>query len=294
MASLIRPKPLLVIIGETASGKSEIALNIARHINAEIICADSGTVYREFDIGTAKPTNIELQAIPHHLVNIVDPTENFNGALFKSHALIAIDDIHNRHKIPIIVGGTGLYIDSLLFDYSFLPPADLALRQTLQAKTIKGLMNELEVRNINVGNTDICNKRRLIRLIETGGQQPLKKEMRKNTLVIGIQRDHDFLHKRIVDRVDTMIKLGLEKEVLQLSNKYGWNVSPMKGIGYKEWFEYYEDSKRFDQTREHIITSTLHYAKRQRTWFRRNPRIQWVNDPNEIMSFVTTFLNNYQ
>lgn len=288
------PLPLVVIVGETASGKSALAMDIARKFNGEIIGADSWTVYRDFNIGTAKPSEQEMEEVPHHLFDIVDARDGFNAALFKELAIKAMADIHSRGKLPILVGGTGLYIDSVIFDYAFMAPGDPVERERLNNTDLKELLAEARTAGVSLESIDIRNKRRVIRAIETGGQQPSRQALRANTAVIGIKVDRDTLAVRASARVDTMLQTGLEAEVASLSAKYGWDVEPMKGIGYFEWHDYFLGTQSLAQTRDRIISSTLKLAKRQRAWFKRNNSIQWINNRYDIVAIVTTLLNKKQ
>ena len=284
-------KPLVVIVGETASGKSSLALQIARQFNGEIVGADSWTVYREFDIGTAKPSGAELQEIPHHLFDIASAPEGFNAALFKKLANNAIDDIQSRSKLPILVGGTGLYSDSVIFDYGFMPPGDPIERERRNRAGIDDLLAEAEAEGISLEDVDIRNKRRIIRALETGGTQPRRSELHEQTLVIGVAVEREHLRDRVAKRVDAMLAAGLEKEVSVLSEKYGWDVEPMKGIGYREWREYFTGTQDLATTRDRIISSTMKLAKRQRTWFKRNLSIQWVSNSSTAVEITAAFLN---
>lgn len=283
--------PLVVIVGETASGKSALAMEVALQFNGEIIGADSWTVYREFDIGTAKPSAQEMNDVPHHLFDIVDAPDGFNAALFKDLALEAMADIHARGKLPVLVGGTGLYIDSVIFDYAFMAPGDPKERQRLNDTDLDELLSEARAANISLESVDIRNKRRVIRAIETGGQLPQRHPLRPNTAVLGVAVDRTTLTERVAKRVNLMLLAGLEREVAALAEKYGWEVEPMKGIGYFEWREYFLGAQTLDQTRDRIISSTLKLAKRQRTWFKRNNSIQWVDNREETVAIVTTLLN---
>lgn len=273
-------KPLIVVVGETASGKSALALEIARKSNGEIIGADSWTVYREFDIGTAKPSAADMAEIPHHLFDIVDAPDGFNAALYKQLAQEAIDNIHARGKVPVMVGGTGLYIDSVIYDFGFMPAGPAEDRERRNAMTLDDLLAEAESEGISLAGIDIRNKRRVIRALETGGKIPESKDLRDNTLIFGIKVPQETLRHRVILRVDTMLDSGLEAEVSSLVEKYGWDVEPMKGIGYREWQDYFLGTQTLSQTREKIISSTMKLAKRQRTWFKRNNSIQWVNPDN--------------
>lgn len=286
--------PLLVIVGETASGKSSLAMHLAEQFNGEIIAADSWTVYREFDIGTAKPITIEKQRIKHHLIDVVDARGGFNAALYKALACQAIANISASGKLPILVGGTGLYIDSVLYDFSFLPTASSLERSVRNVMTLEGLLAEAKKKSIDLSGIDTRNKRRIIRALETNGQRPTHTKIRPNTLIIGLRVEREKLREQVIKRVDDMISSGLEAEVRGLAQKYGWGVEPMKGIGYIEWQDYFTGSQTLPETKDRIINATMNLAKRQRTWFKRNNSTHWINDLNISVDLVTTFLNKKQ
>lgn len=291
MASKSDNPPLIVIVGETASGKSALAMEVAEQFDGEIIGADSWTVYKGFDIGTAKPSVAERARVPHHLFDIVDARAGFSAAEYKRLALTAINDITSRGKLPILVGGTGLYVDSVIFDYSFLPPATPEIRAELNALTIEQLLDKIKDEEIDTLGIDLRNKRRLIRLLETNGVRPDQSELRPNTLIIGVRVTREELQARIIARTDAMFAAGLKDEVAKLAQKYGWSVEPMKGIGYREFYEYFSGSQTLEETRARIISSCLNLAKRQRTWFKRNNGIQWISKQAEAVELITTFLN---
>lgn len=285
---------LVVIVGETASGKSNLALELARRLNGEIICADSWTVYKGFDIGTAKPSVAERAEIPHHMLDVADPVVGFSAVEFQRLAKQAIQDITGRDRLPIMVGGTGLYIDSVIYDFGFLPAPDPKLREELNSLSLDEVVERAELLGLDTAKVDLRNKRRVIRLIENGGEFPTKKALRDDTILVGLTVDRDQLKGRIERRVDDMLAAGLEREVVKLMNQYGWDVEPMKGIGYTSWKGYFEGSQDLETTRQHIIKSTVELAKRQRTWFRRNSSIQWFDNREElsnIVDFITTALN---
>jgi tRNA dimethylallyltransferase len=284
-------KPLIVIVGQTASGKSALGLKLAQQFGGEIICADSWTVYRDFDIGTAKPSPAEQRAVPHHLLDVADPQAGFSAVLFQQYALRALDDIAARGKLAFMVGGTGLYVDSVLYKYGFLPPADPALRAELAGKTLAELLDIAARKQLDTSQVDTRNKRRVIRLIESEGQIPKRQSLRDNTLILGVQPDAAALRQRIAQRVDRMIEAGLEQEVRRLVNRYGWGVEPMKGIGYAEWRPYIEGTQTLTQTRDRIISNSMGLAKRQRTWFKRNQTIVYPSNYDEYVECITTFLN---
>lgn len=286
---------LVVIVGETASGKSTLALELAEKHNGEIISADSWTVYKGFDIGTAKPSKREQAQIPHHLLDVADPKEGFSAVLFQKLTNEAIKDIQKRKKLPILVGGTGLYIDSVLYDYGFLPPSRPELRAELNAMSLEQVIRKANSLGLDTSGIDMRNKRRVIRLIENDGVRPSKKELRANTLILGLEIPREELQSRIEQRVDVMFAAGLEDEVRNLADKYGWEAEPMKGIGFGQWQDYFLGQKSLSETRTKIIKSTLDLAKRQRTWFKRNKSIQWLTTEDkfaEADALVTTHLNN--
>lgn len=287
--------PLLVIVGETASGKTALAIELAQHLDGEIICADSWTVYKGFDIGTAKPTTEEQQGIPHHLLDVADPSVGFSAALFQRLAKQQIVEISGRGKLPIMVGGTGLYIDSVIFDYSFLPPSDSALRQELNAMHLADLVQRAATAGFDLGKIDVRNKRRVIRLIENKGVFPTKQPLRENTVLIGLHRPLEELRSRIIARVDAMVAAGLADEVRRLGERYGWDCEPMKAPAYRAFREYVEGAISLDEAKQHMVRNDLQLAKKQRTYFRRNSSIQWISDRSEAANIVerlTTNLNN--
>jgi len=306
MAALNSVGKLLVIVGETASGKSKLALELAKQFNGEIISADSWTVYRGFNIGTAKPSVEEQAQVAHHLLDIADPRVGYSAAEFKRRASEVIIDINNRGNLPILVGGTGLYIDSVIYDYGFLPAGTSEQREHLNTLTIEELMAKIKAAKINTKGIDTRNKRRLIRLIETRGLRPNKGGLRPKTLILGLALPVETLVQRITERVDNMLKSGLKDEVKSLADKYGWDTEPMKGIGYREWRNHFEGKQSLEQTKESIIRSSLQLAKKQRTWFRssrydqpsdhnatieRNKSIQWLQNLQQALPVVQKFLS---
>lgn len=278
-------------MGETASGKSALAIKLAQKFNGEILCADSWSVRREMNIGTAKPSLAEQALVRHHLLDIVDPDQEFTAAIFKKLAQNTIQEITSRGKLPILVGGTGLYIDGVIYDYSFLSGGNRQDRVELNNKSVTEIQSLVRQKGISLDGIDVNNKRRLIRLLETNGERPSKASLRTDTLIIGLITKKDQQKERITNRVDKMIKLGLEKEVSELVQKYSWDCEGLKGIGYKEWQNYFKGTQTIEQTRQKIIKSTQDLAKRQRTWFKRNKSIQWTNHPSQVVDLVTTYLN---
>jgi tRNA dimethylallyltransferase len=285
-----RPE-LLVIVGPTASGKSDLALRIAKEFNGEIIAADSWTVYRSFDIGTSKPNITQQKAVKHHLIDVRQANQGFNAPLFKAMALKSIQDIQKRGKLPIMVGGTGLYIDSVIYDYGFLDNSSPEERRRLDAMELKDLLELAGRRRVDLDDIDIRNKRRVIRAIEAKGAKPTKAGLRPGTLIVGLKVDNDELRKRVERRTEKMLEAGLEQEVKELADKYGWEAEPMKGIGYREWREYFDGSRTLGETKARIISATMGLAKRQRTWFKRSPDIQWFGSIDQAAGYLSRLLN---
>jgi tRNA dimethylallyltransferase len=284
-------KPLVVIVGETASGKSDLALWLAQKFNGEIISADSWSVYKGFDIGTAKPSANEQAKVKHHLIDVVEPKDGFNAVKYKHLANIAIETVHQNNKLPIMVGGTGLYIDSVIYDFNFLPVS--SERKKLDKMDLDELLALAAKRKINMDDIDQRNKRRVVRAIEAKGKKPTKQKIRPNTVVIGLKTQKANLRQKITNRVNLMIESGLEEETRELANKLGWYSEPMKGIGYMQWREYFNNEQSLEETKNRIIQATLGLAKRQRTWFKRNKSIHWVTSYEQAKELVDALMNKH-
>ena len=282
-------RPLVVVVGVTASGKSALAMKLAAKINGEIVCADSRTVYKGLDIGTAKPTKEDQQQIKHYLLDMVGPGGSFNAAEFKKLAEQALIDIWRKGKTPILVGGTGLYIDAVIFDYQFGPKADANLRQTLNAMSLEQLQRLCQQRSIELPENDM-NKRHLVRAIELGGQIKEKKRLRPNTIVVGITTDKATLHSRIEARVRTMLDSGLLAEVKAAQRLFGHGHEALKGNVYDAYGKMLDGDLSPQQAFEQAVGNDLSLAKRQATWFRRNPNIVW-GDAQSLEGQVTDFVS---
>lgn len=287
----MKNKPLVVIVGETASGKTGLAMELAREFNGEIISADSWAVYKHMDIGTAKPSEKEQSEIKHHLISIVEPDEDYTAGRYKQDALKAMNQIYTRDRLPIMAGGTGLYIDGVIFNFSFMKNVDKKTREAYNSLSLKQLIALCNKRGYDLTDIDTRNKRRVIRVLETQGEVPSRSKLRDNTLAIGLRINRSQLRKNIETRVDNMFKKGLKHEALSIADKYGWDCEGMQGIGYKEFKDWREGDASMRQVRYRILRNTLVLAKRQRTWFKRNRQIHWVDDYEQGVELVKTFLN---
>jgi len=286
-------KPLIVVVGETASGKSNLAMQIAEQHDGEIICADSRTVYKGMDIGTAKPSLADQRAVPHHLLDLVEPGQAYSAAAFKQAALNAIDDIASRGKLPVMVGGSGLYIDAVIFDYKF-GQVDVAKRAELNMLSLAELHERAHRLGIKETEVDFANRRHLQRAVEAGKVLKNKQHLRPNTLVLGLKLDGETLKERIAHRLDAMMGDGLVAEVAVLGKKYGWENEAMRGTGYRFFGEYIRGEVSLEEAKARFVQGDISLAKRQRTWFRRNPFIQWFDAPEAALTVVKQFLKPHE
>ena len=287
-------KPLVILVGPTAVGKTAASIGLAKALNGEIISGDSMQIFKGLDIGTAKITKEEMQGVPHHLIDIKEPWETFSVAEFKRLADEAIADIHDRGKLPIIVGGTGFYINSVLYEYHF-GEADTdeayraELEQYAEAHGNEALWNILQEKDPDsAAKLHSNDTKRVIRALEvlhvTGipaseRQSTVDKQtMRYNAVYIALNMPREVLYDRINRRVDIMIQDGLEAEVRNaLANGVAQDALSMTSIGYRQMIQYFNEEISFDRAVELIKRDTRHFAKRQLTWFRHDPNIQWVD-----------------
>jgi tRNA dimethylallyltransferase len=301
MISSAKPK-LLVLVGPTAVGKTKLSLELARIHGCEIISGDSMQVYRGMDVGTAKISIEEQEGIPHHLIDIIEPDEAFSAASFQQYAKQLILDIQARGNLPFIVGGTGLYIESLCYQFEFSEAsADEAFRLEQAAYLVEhgeqALHEKLRaVDPISAERLHPNNTRRVVRALEilhlTGitlsaqlaGQQ---KQSPYDLCIIGLTMDRDLLYKRIEQRIDLMLEQGLVEEVRKLlDNGYTTDYVSMQGLGYKEIIRYLQNEYTLDEAVTLLKRDTRHFAKRQLSWFRHMKDIHWV-DVTEFTNFST-------
>jgi len=297
---------LVAIVGPTGIGKSQLALRLAWTFAGEIVSADSRQVYRHMDIGTAKPGREELSLVPHHLVSIINPDEDFSLAQYQNLAYKAIGDIHQRNKLPILVGGSGMYLWSVLEGWGIprVQP-DLEFRRSLERKANRIGQDELyreleEIDPLTAQRIDRRNVRRTIRALEVykGTETPISQLQSKqsplfNTLIIGLTADRAELYRRIDLRVDEMIKQGLVAEVEKLLNMgYDFNLSAMSGIGYKQISTFLNGELTLATAIQQIKFETHRLVRQQYNWFRlKDARIQWFDIQSTLESEITALLD---
>jgi len=305
MSSLSKNKPklakIIVIVGPTASGKTRLAVKLAQRFNGEIISADSRQVYRGMDIGTGKDLKDYKQnktTIPYHLIDIINPNQKFNVAKYKKLAIKKIQNILKRGKLPIVVGGTGLYTSAIVDNYDIpkIKP-NLKTRQKLVAMTLAEkikLLKKMDPASLKF--MDLKNPRRIDRALEVclnGQKFSANRQVGNplfNTLILGINFPKNTLDKRIDLRVGKMIAAGLKKETKKIIKKYGLTAVPLETIGYKEMLDYLNKKTTLEQAVELIKIHTHQFAKRQMTWFSRNKNINWIKNYGAAKKTVKKFL----
>ena len=295
-----KPK-VIVICGPTASGKTALSIELAKKVNGEIISSDSMQIYKDMDIGTAKPTEKEMQGIKHYLIDFVEPNQRYSVAEFKKDAENAIKEVLEKDKTPIVVGGTGLYVDSLIYGIEY-PDIELdeKYREELEKRADKEGLELLynEAKKIDpqaIEKISKNDKKRILRILEiykaTGkNKTEQEKESRKNGIkydykVFAINMDREILYDRINKRVDIMIENGLIEEVEKLLKKYTEFPTAMQGLGYKEVVEYLQGKITKEEMIENIKRETRRYAKRQITWFKKNKQTIWIG-PHDLQKIL--------
>jgi tRNA dimethylallyltransferase len=304
----MKKKPLIILTGPTGAGKTALSIKLSKAVNGEIISADSMQVYRNMDIGTAKIKPDEMEGIPHYLIDILDPDEEFNVVKFQKYAKKYIKKIYEHNHIPILVGGTGFYIQSVLYDIDFIQnDTDTSYRKTLEQiareRGTKYLYNMLK--GVDPESAEVIhqnNSKRIIRALEYVKQTgkkisehnavQRKKESPYQFNYFVLNRDRVKLYENINQRIDQMIASGLQTEVEHLYRRgYGRDLVSMQGLGYKEILAYIDGEYSFEEAIELIKKGTRHYAKRQLTWFKREKNVTWVNkdaftDEDETLSYI--------
>ena len=289
---------LIVVAGPTAVGKTALGIELAQRFNGEIISGDSQQVYRQLNIGTAKATPQEQAAAVHHLIDVRDVDESYSAYDFVTEAQIAITDIVNRGKLPIIVGGTGLYLQSLLEGYHLGGQVDqvqvLAYRSELEQLSDLELFEQIDSLGIEIKE---INRRRAIRALELHrfSDNPENTETTFDPFIIGLDDERSLIYERINTRVDKMVELGLLEEAKWLYDNYP-EVQSARGIGYKELFPYFSGEQTLDEALEKLKQNTRRFAKRQLTWFRNRMRVKFYqisspDYPENVIQDLALFLN---
>lgn len=302
----MKPK-IVVIVGPTASGKTSLSIELAKKINGEIISSDSMQIYKDMNIGTAKVTKEEAQNIKHYLIDFLSPEERYTVSDFKKDSEKAISEILSKGKMPIVVGGTGLYVNSLIYGIEYQDMEyDEEYRNELmkKAETPEGLKELYEEANKidseamkKISEND---KKRIVRVLEiykatgkTKTEQEIlskQKELKYDFKIFGITFDREKLYDRINRRVDIMIDQGLEEEVKNLISKYSKFPTAMQGLGYKEVVQYFDGELSREEMIEKIKQESRRYAKRQLTWFRKNKDIIWLNGEDDVSYNVSQII----
>ena len=300
-------KHLITIIGPTAIGKTTLAIKIANYFKTEIVSADSRQFYKEMNIGTAKPSTSELNSIKHHLINNKSVNDDYNIYDYEKDALKSIESIFNKNDIAILVGGSGLYINTVLYGLDEIPGISAEVRNSLyldlELKGIKKLQEKLKLLDpSSYRSIDINNPRRLIRALEvsisTGKSYSsfLKKKKKKrdfNIIVLGMNQERLDLYKKINTRVDNMVESGLINEVKELYTLKGLNT--LNTIGYSEVFNYIEDKYSLDECITEIKKNTRRYAKRQLTWFKSIDSVEWITPDytfEKVIAYIKSLIGN--
>jgi len=267
--------PLIVLVGPTASGKTALAVTLAQRFGGEIICADSRTVYRGMDVGTAKPTLDEQSTVPHWGLDLVDPGDRFTAADFKEYATQKIQEIKGRDHIPFLVGGTGLYVDGLIFDYQFGDNVQDEQRKVYADMSVQQLQKYCEKNNIALPE-NFKNARHLVRAIELNGSNHKRRLMPIDAaIIVGISTDRDVLRSRICNRTEHIFDNGVVEEAKKLGEMYGWKSEAMTGNIYPLVRQYLDNEKTLSEIKEKFNTLDWRLAKRQMTWLKRNKYIRW-------------------
>ena len=291
-------KYLITIVGPTAIGKTSLAIKLARNFKTEVISADSRQFYRELNIGTAKPSKDELSAVKHHLINNISVTDKYDISQFESDSTKIINNLFKKKDYIILVGGSGLYIDTILYGIDKIPYVKESIREKLnkefQNNGLRNLLVQLKkIDPKSYKNIDLNNHRRVIRALEVSisSKKPYSsfltesvKKSNYNEIIIGLNCDRDKLHSLINKRVDKMIQCGLIEEVEKMIKFKKLNA--LNTIGYKEIFDYLENNISLEESIEKIKTNTRRFAKRQLTYFRSNKTINWFDNQYEITNII--------
>jgi tRNA dimethylallyltransferase len=300
------PKSLIIILGPTGVGKTDLSINIAHYFHTEIISSDSRQIYKEMSIGTAVPDEQSLGIIPHHFIRSHSIHDYFNASKFEIEVLERLESLFQKSDIVIMTGGSGMYIDALCKGIDDLPEVDVELRKTLMRRLIEegieSLKNELKYLDpAYYNNVDLNNPKRILHALEichmterpfSSFRTNQSKKRPFNIIKIGLNCDREILYRRINLRVDKMFEQGLENEALKL---YPFrHLNSLNTVGYRELFDYFEGKFSIEQAREKVKANSRKYARKQLTWFRRDPSVTWFSPEmkDEIIEFLKCKLNS--
>lgn len=277
----------IIIVGPTASGKTALSIQIAQLYDGEIICADSRTVYKELDIGTAKPSVAERQVVPHYGIDLVYPNQRFSAIKFKAYCTNQVAMTHAKQKIPIIVGGSGLYIDAYVFNYQ-PPPVDSNTIAQYQKLSVDELQAEIIKKQLALPK-NYKNKLHLVNALARNGMPPSKGASNlENTIFIGIAPQKEVLKDRSTHRLQQMVANGVVEEAFDAYKKYGYSAPGLQGGIYKELANFAKGVVDIDTALLNTIKSDYRLAKRQMTWFKRNPYISWFTTIDDALRWINT------
>lgn len=302
---------LIVILGQTASGKTDWSLHLAKKFNGEIISADSRQIFKKMNIGTAKTPGewrwggfkkaYYVNDIAHYLIDFLDPGKYFTSAEFHDQSIKYAKLIHKKNKIPFVVGGTGLYIQALVDNFKMPRIApNKKLRRSFEEKSVEELLELLkQIDPISAEIIDVKNKRRIIRALEVSilSGEPFSSQQKIgeplfNILQIGIKKEKEELHKNIERRIDEMVKQGIVKEIEGLlKQSYSWDLPSMSGVGYRQFRDHIEGKESLEKALDKLKKETKHFAKKQMTWFKRDQRICWTEKLEDAEKLVKDFLS---
>ena len=307
-------KELFILAGPTAVGKTEISIKLAQKLNGEIISADSMQIYKSMDVGSAKISKEEMRGVPHHVIDIIEPSEEFSVAEFKERAESAIENITKRNKLPMLVGGTGFYINSLIYNYNFAATNKdeeyrdhlTSLADTKGKEYVHSLLKDIDLESYNkLYPNDLKRVIRALEVHKVSGKPMSEFAAQQDVLDIPynvhyfvLNMDRQKLYNQINTRVDIMMKNNLIGEVIKLKEMgYTSDMQSMKGIGYKEILYYLNNEISLNEAVEMIKQGSRNYAKRQLTWFRKDPRINWINkddfkSDDEIVEYIISKLSS--
>lgn len=284
--------PIIAIVGATAVGKTKLSIDIAKKFNCEIISVDSVQIYKKFDIGSAKITKEEMSGVKHHLIDILSPNDTFSVYDFQKIARKKIEEVYNKGKIPLLIGGSGYYMSAVLYDYKFAENSNID-----KNISIENMINYIKSNYPDTYNTlDINNNRRIVNaynyvfkeqksITENKGNSTIYDIY--NPYIIVLNKDREELYNNINNRVDTMINNGLIEEVTDIKNNFGKEIQPLSSIGYKEVIDYLDSNISYEFMIENIKKNSRRYAKRQLTWFKNKmPYTKWYNINNDILEII--------